>query len=458
MRGAWKTFGLEHPVRQELRALVRIAAPVVGVQLSNLALFTTDVLMAGRLGAGELAAIAVGHSFMNPVVISAMGVLMALNPIVAHLVGGDLLTEIGEKLRQGLWVALLLSAPAIWIAQNSLPVMRWAEIDPVIRPTIDGYLRAISWGLPFHFAYLAMRFFNDGLAKTRPAFFIALAAIPLNAVLDWVLMFGVLGAPRLGATGTGYATAAVWTFSCAAMAFYTYTRGEFRGMDRFRFSWPRWAHIREILAIGVPNGVNISMEVGMFAAAALMMGALGLEAAAAHQISINIAAVMYMFPLGVGIALSARVGQAAGRGAGQATALACWTGLGLCAAIALVGAFLIYAFRPWLIGLYTSEAEVTGLAMQLLIFGAVFQLSDGVQTGSLGALRGLKDTRKPMFACAIAYWCVGAPLGYWLGMRAGWGPSGIWTGLILGLTLAATLHVVRLRRMLGPDAGFGGGD
>ncbi len=435
-----KKLSSQRPIVREVVALSRIGAPVVGAQLAQFAVFTTDVLMAGRLGSEDLAAIAVGHSFLNPVVISVMGVLMSLNPIVAHLFGAERFGEIGDKMRQGLWVAAFFTLPAVLIARNTTPLMELANIDVSLQPLTDRYLEAISWGLVFNFGYMTLRFFNDGLSKTKPALVIALIAIPINAFLDYALMFGKFGAPRLGAVGAGYATSVVWLFMFAAMSLWIFSRKSYRGYGRFRISGPNWQAIREILAIGLPNGVSVSLEVGMFALAALMAGSLGVTTVASHQVAINIAAIMYMFPFGISIAVSARVGQAAGRGSLEDARLVGYIGVGLCTLVAILCSLAMLFLRFSMVRLYTDEPAVLELAAYLLIFGAMFEISDGVQSSSIGALRGLKDTRVPMLSCALSYWLLGAPLGYWLSMHGGWGAAGIWIGLIAGLTLAAVLH------------------
>ena len=430
-------------LRVEVRQLMALSLPVIGTQLANVALSTTDVLMAGRLGARELAAVAVGFSLGNPLVYTSMGVLVAVGPIVSQLYGAERFDALGEKVRQGIWLSFFLSAINIVLLNNMAPLMHLTQVSPEVIPVAEGYLKALGLGFPFLMIYFALRFFNEGISLTKPAFIVSLIAIPVNVLANWVLMYGKFGFPAMGAVGTGYATSVVWICMFLSLTFWTFTRKRYARYHLNRFSKPRFDDLKEIIVLGVPNAATVFMEISMFAVFTLMMGRLGTHILAAHQVAINIAAVSYMIPLGIGIALSTRVGQAAGQGSLAQVKLSGYTGIWVCVVITAITAVLLFLMRGLLVGLYTDDATVAVVATGLVFYAALFQLSDGLQVSAVGALRGLKDTHIPMWINGFAYWVVGLPLGLYLGLGIDIGAKGLWIGLISGLTVGGILHNIR---------------
>jgi MATE family multidrug resistance protein len=434
--------------RREIAATARLAGPIVGGQLAMTGLAFIDTVMAGRLSARDLAAVAVGGSVWSAIGLFFLGVLMALPPSVAHLAGGGRERRVGPLARQGLWLSLGLAAVAIAVVCNARPLLGAFAVQPEIVPVVVGYLRAIAWGVPAWFAYLALRFVCEGLGDTRPVLYFGLLGLPVNALGNWVLMYGKLGFPALGAVGCGYATAVVWWVQLAALVLYLAWRPRFRRLHLFgRLDPPRRTVLAELLRIGVPIGVAIFVEASLFAMTALVIGSLGTVAVAGHQVALNFVAVTFMVPLGISMAATVRVGRAAGARDGEALRRAAGAGVGLAMAVQVVNAALMVALPRRIAGLYTADAAVVAAAAELLLLAAVFQLSDGLQASAAGCLRGLKDTRAPMGITLLAYWLVGFPLGYALAVGRGWGAPGMWTGLIAGLTLAALLLAARLRRV-----------
>ncbi len=433
----------KNDVLEECRALIGLALPVIGTQLANIGLSVTDVIMAGHIGVKDLAAVAVGNSLAYPVVYTFMGVLVAIGPIVAQLYGGGRIGEIGEKVRQGFWVAALLSLIGILTIFNIQPIMVWVNVEPELIPLTARYIKALSWGLPFFMAYFVLRFFNEGLGLNRPAFLVSCLAVPFNILCNYTLMYGHFGFPKMGAVGSGHATAAVWVLMFSSLALWTFLRREYQTYNLRGISLPKWEVLKEIFSVGLPSGVSIGMEISMFAIIALLISSLGSQMVAAHQIALNIASIAYMAALGLSIALSTRVGHAAGRGSLNDVKKSGIVGISVAGLTSLAMAIIIYCFPYFLAGLYTREHDVRQLAAQLLFFAALFQLSDGLQVSSMGALRGLKDTRAPMFLNIFAYWVIGLPLGWYLGMYRNMGAKGFWVGLIAGLTAGAVFHSIR---------------
>jgi len=272
----------------------------------------------------------------------------------------------------------------------------------------------------------------------------------VNGVLDYLLMYGKLGLPALGAVGCGYATAVSQWLMFVALLIYVRRRALYRPLEIFRrFEWPRWAPQRELVWLGVPIAIGIFMESSLFAGVGLMMGTLGTNIVAAHQIALNYASFVFMVPMSIAFAISVRVGQALGRGDPRAARLAGFAGIGVCACFEVLSALSMLLFPRWIVGVYTHDAGVARIAVGLLYIGAVFQLSDGLQTSAAGALRGYKDTRMPMLITIVAYWLVGFPLAWLFGIPLHLGPQMIWVGFIAGLTVAAVLLLRRFLRLSG---------
>lgn len=431
-------------ILKESGMLMKIGVPVIITQLLQISMSFVDTIMAGRLSPEDLAAIAVGTSVLMPVVVLCMGCLMAVTPIVAQNVGGRNLEVIGKNARQVLWLSQILAIPAFFILRNLDFVFELLQVTEEIVPIAAGYLKAISWGIFPIFAYAALRHFNEGLSVTRPAMYIAIIGTLVNIPANYVLMFGKLGFPQLGAVGTGYASSLVFSIMFIAMLWFTVGHEPYRRFDIFgKFRWPEKKYLSELVQIGTPIGISSSMEVSMFATVSLLISSLSTLEVAAHQIAINFASICFMIPLGLSIAISARVGNSIGRGKTQEARFRGYIGVGISTLFMICTATILFLFPNAITSIYTSDAEVTNLAVQLLYMAAIFQISDGLQVSGYGALRGLKDTKVPMVVNLIAYWVIGIPTAYLLGFTYNYGAPGFWIGLIAGLTVAGILHNVR---------------
>lgn len=403
-----------------------------------------DTVMAGRLSALDLAAVAVGSSLLLPFLVFGLGTMMAVNPIVAQNYGSRRFHQIGSNARQMLWLSQIMAIPFFFIVRRLDFVMIWIGVTPEVIPLASGYLNAISWGIFPVMAYGGLRYFGEGMSVSRPGMFVALIGTLANIPLNYLLMYGKLGLPELGAVGTGYASAIVYLIMFLSILTFTWNFKPYRRFGIFeKWRLPEKERLKELVSIGIPIGVSSAMEVTMFAIVSLLMGTIGTIAVAAHQIAINVAAMVFMVPFGLSMAITARVGQAAGKGRTAEARFKGFVGVGICTLFMCMTAVLMILFPEQIISIYTTDQEVVTIAVQLIFMAAIFQISDGLQVGGFGALRGLKDTRIPMYVNIFAYLVVGLTLAWYLGMVRDGGPIGLWTGLIAGLTIAGILHNIR---------------
>jgi len=441
---------------KESKSMLLLGAPVIASQLLQMSMGFVDTIMAGHLNPTALAAVAIGAAIMNPLIVMIIGVLMAASPIIAQVFGARKLHKIGKNVRQALWLSQFLGIPVFFLLRHMEWLMGIMHVDPNLIPVTQGYLDAISWGVPAIGAYLVLRFFNEAIGATKPGMYFALLGVFFNITGNYVFMYGKLGFPALGAVGIGLSSAIVGWVMFIGILIYSATKKSYKRFHIFHnIHLPEWEYMRELLYVGVPNGISTFLEVSMFALVALFIGSLGTDAVAGHQIAINVASITFMIPLGLSTAITVRVGQAIGRNNIHAARFSGFTGIALSAGIMACMALLLFLFPHFITNIYTHSTHVQDIAVYLLQFAAIFQISDGLQVSGIGALRGLKDTRIPMFVNIIAYWAIGLTTGYYFGLIQHYGPQGFWIGLIAGLTSAALLHNSRFlyltHRLLNKD-------
>ena len=435
---------------RELRELLFLAGPILGAQLATAGMSFVDTSMAGQYSSVDLAAIALGASVWIPVFILTKGILMAITPTVAHLYGARKITSIAAPVRQGLWMALVLSILTVLLINNSGAVYSLMGVTPDVSERAVDYLSAVAWGVPALCLYQVLACYCEGLGQTKPAMIFSFAALLLNVPLNYVLIYGKLGLPELGGVGCGYATAACCWLMFIMMALYTMLSEKHKKMGIFEaLDKPDLQEITTLLKLGAPIGLAIFFEASIFSVVGLLIGQLGAVTVAGHQVALNFTTIMFMVPLSLSFGMTIRVGQSLGAGDGQKAAFSSFSGIAACTLTALVSANIMWWFPEVITSIYTKDPAVIALAANLLAFAAVFQLSDGVQAAANGALRGYKDTRVPMFMTLFACWGVALPLGYTLGLTdllvEPMGPQGLWIGLITALSMVAVLFTLRLR-------------
>jgi MATE family multidrug resistance protein len=438
-------------LRTELRSLLALAAPIMIAQLANTAMGFVDTLMAGRVSPRDLAAVALGNSLWVPVYLLMTGVLLATTPKVALRFGGGLHHEIGPLVRQACWLALLIGCGCgllLWHAQVVLEVM---NVEPKLIEPSMGYLRAVACGFPAAALYNVLRCYSDGLGHTRPSMMLGLFGLLINIPANYIFIYGKLGVPTMGGVGCGWATAIVmWSMLLGILWWVKWAPYYQQSQVFSRFDWPQWAVLKRLLSVGMPIGVSIFAEASIFSVIALLIGAMGATVVAGHQIALNFSSMIFMIPFALGMAVTVRVGQALGRNEPREARYAAGVGMLVALAYACVSASSMLLGREYIARIYTNDMAVIAIASSLIIFSALFQFSDAIQVTAAGALRGYQDTRVTMLLTLFAYWGIGLPVGYSLGLTDLWGPAsgprGLWQGLIVGLTCAAIMLGIRLMR------------
>ncbi len=435
------TFG------RELRDTFVLALPLILSQLMAVGMNAIDAMLAGHHSAVSLGAVAVGAGIWSIAVVAAIGVTMAVPPSVSQLHGAGRALDVGAVFRQALWLALGLGL-ACWLGvRSSGPIVRMIGVDPNLYDEVDGFLRGVSWGAPAIAVFFTVRGLSAGVGITRPTMYFSLMSLLLLGPIAYVLLYGRLGFPTMGAGGIGLATAIVlWLETLAFLVYLVVHRGYAAYALFAKFEWPNLHDVGELLRIGVPMGVTVFMEAGLFIATTLAMGTLGADTVASHQVALNVASLFFMVPLGIAMATTVRVGNAVGRGDAPGVRSAGLAGFALALATQTLSGGAMALLPTTIAGWYSNDAAVIGLAAKLLLLAALFQFSDGVQVVANGALRGLKDTTMPMVVTTLAYWAIGMPVGYWLAFRSGYGARGMWMGLVAGLTAAAVLLTLRFLR------------
>ena len=429
---------------KESRIILRLAIPVMAAQVGQNLMTFVDTIMVGHYSAQHLAAIAAGTMLFFPFQVFANGVLIALSAIVAQFYGSGERRAIGPCVRQGLYLSQLIAIPIVLLVQNLSPVLGWMGMEPGVVAIADGYIKAISWGLPAAFAFMALRLFSEGVAVMKPGMYFTLVALGCNIVGNSVLIQGRFGFPELGAVGAGWSTAAAWWIMFGCMSVYVIFNRPLKAFDLLgRFDRPNVRIILDLLKLGLPIGLSLILEVGMFAVTTLLIGGLGTNILAGHQVALNAAAMTFMVPLGLSIATTVRVGQLVGQGNFIDARFSGLTSLVISVVIMTSASLVLVCFPTAIAGLYTNDPQVKAIAVKLLMMAAIFQIFDGLQVVAIGALRGLKDTRMPMLFNLISYWVVGLPLGYCLGIIGPFGAQGLWAGFIAGLLMSACLNNIR---------------
>jgi MATE family multidrug resistance protein len=437
--------------RKELSQLIRLAAPLVAAQLAQMGMGVADTIMAGRVGAIELSGVALGGAMLWPTLMLVSGIVMSSTPIIAQLNGAGRNSEVAEVTRQALWIALALGALVTLGLKNAGPIYLGLGIEADIVRVTMAYLQAASWGIVPVLGYFVLRYLCEGLSWTKPAMIIAAGGLLLKIPLNYWFVFGGLGLAPMGAEGCGWATALVMLMEFLAMlAIVLFSR--IRQVGLFTsFSKPSRTQILTLVTLGLPIGLSIFVEFGFFSLVTLLIGRLGPETVAAHQIVNNLSGLIFMVPLGLGMATSIRVGFNIGAGNLAAARRTGWLAMMTSAAFAFVCIVLLLLAGTWLIELYTEQVPVIAIASSLLGIVACFLIFDGVQVTAMGALRGFKDTAVPFGIAFCCYWLLGFPIAWVFGFgffaQLDFGVHGYWSGLAAGLVFAAAALAYRFHRV-----------
>lgn len=400
-----------------------------------------DTLMAGRLSSVDLAAVGIGASIYATVFVTAMGVLLALTPVVSHHYGAGRYAEIGADVRQCAWLALLLSLLAFAVLKNPDPLLSFSRLTPEVEAKVRAYLDGVAWAVPGVLFFRVFFGFTTGIGRPRPVMVFNLLGLLLKAPLNWVFMYGHFGLPAMGGAGCGWSSAVImWTVATLAWL-WCRRDADYAPYAVFaRFDPPRPAALRELLALGLPMGATFMVDVTAFTFMALFIARLGPEISAAHQIAANVAVFVFMVPLALGSATGVLVGQALGAGESRRARHAGLLGLAVgCGIAAAIGAAIWLGAGP-LARAYTVDAQVAAAAASLLAIVAGYHVADALQAVMVQVLRGYKRATAPMLIYAISLWGVGLGGGYLLGLTDAFGPprgaAGFWIAAVASLVLA----------------------
>ncbi|MGD8306889.1 MAG: MATE family efflux transporter [Ignavibacteria bacterium] len=427
-----------------IKQTFRLSYPVIIGQLGFIMMGVVDSIMVGALGPAPLAAASLGNSLTILIFIIGIGVSFAVTPLVAISVGAKKYSECGIYFRQSLLVNLVFGFVLMTVVGFGSDLIIYFDQPGDVIYLARSYTKILALGgLPV-MLFQTYKQFIEGLSVMKPAMVFTILANFVNAFFNWTLIYGNLGFPVMGLDGAGWATFASRVFLAAAMLIYVMNKKSFKQYDvTFHFKNINFPVIKKILGVGLPSGFQYFFEIGAFSFAVIMIGWLGRDQLAAHQIAINLASISFMVVLGISMAGGIRVGNAVGEQNVKQVRKAGFTSLALAAGFMAFSGLIFITFRDFLPTLYIENESVISIASSLLIIAALFQLSDGIQAVGIGILRGLTDVKIPTVITFIAYWIVGLPIGYLLGFTFGMDVEGVWIGLLAGLTTSAVLLTLR---------------
>lgn len=428
--------------------LLALMLPILGTQLAQTGMGVVDTLVAGMAGTLDLAAIAVGSSIWIPIVLLVSGIMVALSPLVAHAKGAKNKQRSREVLQQGVYLSFIIGILAmVLLLTLTRPIMEVMQVTPEIMAPTEEYLIYIAYSLPAVGIYQAFRSYNEAVNLTQPVTIIAIIGLLLNIPLNMVFVMGYGPIEAMGGPGCGLASLIVFYLAMFAVIIYTLISKHHNKIQPLKhFAAPHKTLILQIAAIGIPIGLAIFVETSLFCAIALLIARLGADAIAAHQIALNVSSLLFMVPLSLALALTVRVGQELGKQKAEYAKTVWKNALLVNLIFSAFNASLLLIFKDAIVSIYSSDTAVVGLATHLLLFAALYQLSDGLQVGAAGALRGYHDTFVTLILTIISFWFIGLPLGYYLGLSqsAPLGAEGFWIGLVVGLSVNAVLLISRL--------------
>ena len=437
-------FNIFQKYKDDIISTFKLAYPVMIGQLGIIMMGVVDSIMVGSLGSIQLAAASLGNSLVLLILIIGIGSSAVVTPLIAILLGAKRISECGVYFRQSLFVNIVISIvmiAVIFIGINFLGYLN--QPTEVIKYAVI-YMGIVGLSALPLMIYQTYKQFIEGFSIMKPAMIIALLANIINAFTNWILIFGKFGFPALGLAGAAWATFASRIFMAVAIIIYVLNNKKFKDFDvRFHFRGLNFKVIKKILQLGVPSGFQHFFEVGAFSIAVIMIGWIGANELAAHQIALNLASITFMIVLGISQASSIRVGYAMGERDVKSIRRAGFTAITLGASIMSLSGLTFVLLNRFLPSLYIDDQNVIEIASRLLIIAALFQLSDGTQAVGIGVLRGLTDIKGPTIITFTAYWIISLPVAYLLAFVFKLGVEGIWIGLLIGLTVAAVFLTIR---------------
>ncbi|MCJ8138880.1 MATE family efflux transporter [Falsirhodobacter halotolerans] len=437
------------PVPAHIRATLALGLPLIGSNLAQMSLHVSNSVMMGRYGVPELAATVLGASTFFVTFILGAGFANAVLPMVASALGRGDEAQVRRDTRMGLWLSIAYGVAVLPIFWFSGTLLGWAGQEPQVAALAQDYLRISGFGMFAALTVMVLKSYLSALGRTQVVLWSTLTALGVNVAVGFPLIFGLWGLPEMGVRGAAIASLAVQALNVLVLGIYAAFLPELRRFELFSRFWrPDWPALVQVARLGAPIGFTGLAEASLFQATALMMGWIGTVELAAHGIALEVAALSYMIHLGLASAATIRVARYHGAGLVEEMRVSAWVAIGLSCAVGVAVVGLYLGLPAQIIGLFLTDgapdtAAIIAYGTGLLALAAAFQFGDAMQAVALGLLRALKDTRTPMIIAIISYWVVGLPTGYLLGFHVGWGGYGLWTGLVLGLGVAAAALMLR---------------
>jgi MATE family multidrug resistance protein len=435
-------------VRRDLAPTLQLAWPVIVAELGWMFMGVVDTVMVGRVAPEAIGAVGLGSILYFSIAIFGMGLLLGLDTFVSQAYGAGHLRECHRWLRDGVHLAALTTPVLMSLVFGLNVAMPWLGLHPDVQTMTAPYVAIVAWGSLPLLLYAAFRRYLQAVGLVWPVMITLLAANVVNAGANWVFIYGNLGAPAMGVAGAAWATniGRVFMASALLLVILRHEHAHRAGLFDVPFLEVEWTRLTRLFRLGAPAATQLAAEVGVFGAVAALAGRIDPIALAAHQVALNIASVTFMVPLGLASAGAVRVGHAIGRGSVDAASHAGWAVITLALVFMSVSALVFVLAGRQLVMLFTDDAAVVATGILLMQVAAAFQLFDGLQVVTTGALRGLGDTRAPMFANLVGHWLIALPVAAFAGFTLGYGVVGLWTGLSVGLILVGAFLLVVWRR------------
>ncbi|MEC1698109.1 MATE family efflux transporter [Schinkia azotoformans] len=435
-----------YTLKQKLLFFIKILFPILVTQIGLYAMNFFDTMMSGRASADDLAGVAIGSSLWMPIFTLVNGILLAITPIIAQLVGAKNTRNVPFSIIQGVYLSIVIAGIILILGFVAIdPILNTMSLTTEVSYIAKHYLIGLGFGVIPLVIYTVLRCFIDALGHTRVTMVITLSSLPINVILNYVFIFGKLGFPELGGIGTGYATAITYWVILGFALFVVIKLAPFRPFQLFRTLYPvQFKTWKEILKIGLPIGFAMFFETSIFAAVTLLMSEYNTLTIASHQAAMNFASYLYMIPLSISMALTIVVGFEVGAKRFKDAKIYSFLGISFAIVMALITSVLLYFLRESVAGLYTNDVQVLELTTHFLLYAILFQLSDAFGAPIQGALRGYKDVNATFIVALISYWLIGLPTGFLLAKYTSLAAFGYWIGLIIGLAVGAIMLFGRL--------------
>jgi MATE family multidrug resistance protein len=431
------------PPRQELSSLVRLAVPVVIAELGWVAMGVVDTLMVGRLGDEAIGAVGIGRALFLGVGVFGIGLLLGLDTVISNSFGAGKLERCRSALWHGVLIAVTIAIPLTFLVRQMSGWLDSWGVDPKVFEHVVAYTKTLSWSALPIFLYAAVRRYLQAMHRVIAVMFALISANLVNVATNWLLIFGNLGMPEMGVRGAAWATVLSSSYMALFLGIVAWHHAARLIPDK-KFNWSiERALTGRLLSLGLPAGLQLLLEVGVFALSTVLAGKLAPAALAAHQVVINVASTTYMVPLGISQATSVRVGHKLGAGDPEAARRVGWMGIGLAAGFMSLAALGLIVFPRFILNLWKASPEAVAIGSTLFVAAAIFQLFDGMQVAAIGALRGLGDTRSALYWNVVGYWVITLPVGYLLCFNYGLGALGLWIGFCVGLMTCGVALVWR---------------